>query len=99
MSQPIAPESTTSTQAITASTSRRQFIKSTGRIAAISALAGVTLPHVHASDSETVQLALIGCGGRGSGAADNAMSIPDKVGYTKLVAMADVFENRLNNSH
>ena len=51
------------------------------------------LPHVHAQDSQTIQIALIGCGGRGSGAAANALSAKD--GPVKLVAMADVFENRL----
>ena len=76
--------------------SRREFIKTTGRIAAVSALAGVTLPQVHAASSDTIQIALIGCGGRGTGAAENALST--KGGNTKVVAMADVFENRLNGS-
>src|SRR5712671_3577073 len=76
--------------------SRREFIKTTGRIAAVSALAGVTLPNVHAASSDTIQVALVGCGGRGSGAAVNALST--KGGTLKLVAMADVFENRLNGS-
>ena len=77
-------------------TSRREFIKTTGRIAAASALTGVALPHVHAAGSSSIQLALVGCGGRGSGAADNALSI--KNGPAKLVAMADVFEHRLAGS-
>jgi hypothetical protein len=76
--------------------SRREFIKATGRIAAVSALAGVTLPHVHAASSDTLQVALVGCGGRGSGAADNALSTNG--GTLKLVAMADVFDNRLKDS-
>jgi len=76
--------------------SRREFIKTTGRVAAASALAGVALPHVHAAGSELVQLALVGCGGRGTGAAANALST--KSGPVKLVAMADVFEHRLHNS-
>ena len=76
--------------------SRREFIKTTGRLAAASALAGVALPHVHAAGSDTIQIALVGCGGRGSGAAANAMSV--KTGPVKLVAMADVFPNRLQNS-
>ncbi len=75
---------------------RREFIKTTGRIAAVSALAGVTLPHVHAASTDTIQIALIGCGGRGTGAAENALSTNG--GTTKVVAMADVFENRLNSS-
>ncbi len=75
---------------------RREFIKTTGRIAAASALAGVAIPQVHAAGSELVQVALVGCGGRGTGAADNALST--KSGPVKLVAMADVFENRLASS-
>ena len=76
---------------------RREFIKTTGRIAAASALAGVAIPHVHAAGSEMVQVALVGCGGRGSGAADNALAT-SKSGPIKLVAMADVFESKLNSS-
>jgi predicted dehydrogenase len=77
-------------------TSRREFIKTTGRIAAVSALAGVALPHVHAAGSSLVQVGLVGCGGRGTGAAGNALSTS---GPMKLIALADVFENRLNDSH
>jgi predicted dehydrogenase len=78
-------------------TSRREFIKTTGQIAAVSALAGVALPHVHAAESDTIQVALIGCGGRGTGAAENALTT--KGGTVKLVAMADVFESRLSGSY
>lgn len=77
-------------------TSRREFLTNTGRVAAASALAGVAIPHVHAAENNTIQLALIGCGGRGTGAAANALSV--KKGPTKLVAMADVFEGRLKPS-
>jgi predicted dehydrogenase len=78
-------------------TSRRDFIKQTGTFAAASALAGVAIPHVHAAGNETIQVALIGCGGRGTGAAANALSTSK--GPVKLVAMGDVFENRLKNSY
>ena len=78
-------------------TTRREFIKTTGSIAAVSALAGVTLPRVHAAGSDVIQLALVGCGGRGTGAAGNALST--KSGPTKLVAMADVFEHKLTDSY
>src|SRR5436190_14363202 len=77
-------------------TSRREFLKSTGRIAAASALAGAAIPYVHAAENNTIQIALVGCGGRGSGAAADALSV--KNGPTTLVAMADVFENRLRDS-
>jgi hypothetical protein len=42
-------------------------------------------------------VALIGCGGRGTGATQNALSVQN--GPIKLVALADVFENRLRASH
>src|SRR5271155_2539191 len=76
---------------------RREFLKTTGKVAAASALAGMTIPHVYAAEDNTIQVALIGCGGRGTGAADNALS--NKVAPAKLVAMADVFPDRLAASH
>jgi predicted dehydrogenase len=78
-------------------TSRREFIKTTGKFAAASALAGVALPQVHAATGDAIQIALVGCGGRGTGAAANAMSTNG--GPVKLVAMADVFQDRLDSSH
>jgi predicted dehydrogenase len=78
-------------------TTRREFIKTTGRIAAASALAGVAIPHVHAAGSDLVQVALVGCGGRGTGAANNALAATG--GPMKLVAMADVFEKKLSDSY
>ena len=75
--------------------SRRDFVKATGFTLGASALAGITLPHVHAQGSDQLRIALIGCGGRGTGAAVNAMA---QVGAPKLVAMADVFQNKLDNS-
>src|SRR5688572_28864766 len=78
-------------------TSRREFLKTTGKAtAAVSVLAGVGLPHVHAQGSDQIRIALIGCGGRGGGAARDALSV--QKGGAKLVAMADVFENKLNNA-
>ena len=75
---------------------RRELIKKTGQAAAVSALAGVVLPQVHAGESNTIQIALVGCGGRGTGAAANALQT---TGPTRLVAMADVFRDRLTQSH
>src|SRR5437762_14271087 len=71
-------------------TSRRQFL------AGASVLAGVALPNVHAAENNTIQLALVGCGGRGTGAAENALGV--KNGPVKLVAMADVFPAKLADS-
>src|SRR5512136_418313 len=95
--------------------SRRDFIRTTGQFAAASALAGVALPHVHAAEDNTIRLALIGCGGRGSGAVANAMSAGGLVlgddggtkraalsgagGPIKLVAMADLRQDKLDQSY
>ena len=77
-------------------TTRREFMKKTGALAAASAVAGVAIPHVHAAGSDLIQVALIGAGGRGSGAAQNALSV--KRGPVKLVAVADVFSERLQKT-
>ena len=77
--------------------SRREFLRNTGRFAAVSALAAGSIPRAYAGEDNTIRLALVGCGGRGSGAASNALSV--KNNPMTLVAMADVFGNRLTNSH
>ncbi len=75
--------------------SRRQFLKHTGRAAAATTLADMAVPHVHAAENNTLQVVLIGCGGRGTGAARDAMSV--RQGPVKLVAMADVFVDRVRS--
>lgn len=80
-----------------ATASRRDFIATSGLVAVGTTLAGLHVPLVHAADSNTIQIALVGCGGRGTGAAANALSV--KAGPTKLVAMADVFDNRLQSAY
>ena len=76
--------------------SRRSFIKETGLMAAAASLATATAPRVHAAENNTIQVALVGCGGRGTGAATNALRVDN--GPIKLVAMADVFPNKLSSS-
>jgi hypothetical protein len=73
------------------------MMKQSGAITVASALAGLALPNVHAGENNTIQLALVGCGGRGTGAAENALSV--KEGPTKLVAMADIFRDHLDSSY
>jgi len=75
--------------------SRRELFKVSGAAAAGSALLGALAPGAYAAGDETLKLALIGCGGRGGGAASEAMRTQ---GPTKLAALADVFENRLKGS-
>ena len=59
------------------------------------ALAGGIARSAHAAGDETIRVALIGCGGRGTGAATQALSTS---GPVKLVAMADAFPDRLQSS-
>jgi len=77
---------------------RRSFLKTTGVAAAATTLAGGIVPRVHAAESNTLRVALVGCGGRGTGAAVNALSVKDQ-GPIKLVAMADVFPDRLKAAY
>jgi len=79
------------------STTRRDFIKASGTMAAATALVGGNVPLVHAGEDNTIKVALVGCGGRGTGAAANALSTQS--GPIKLVAMADVFADRLGDSY
>jgi predicted dehydrogenase len=77
--------------------SRRDVIKTAGVIAAASSLAGVAIPFVHGAGDDTIKMALVGCGGRGTGAIGDAMNA--KGGPVKLVAMADAFKDKLDSSH
>jgi len=80
---------------VTASTSRRGFLKKTSLTLAGAALAGAMTARARAAEQNTLKIALVGCGGRGTGAAVNALSTQ---GPTQLVAMADVFAQRLQTS-
>jgi len=74
---------------------RRGFLSSTGAtLGAVAATGLVTDRLAFAQASDTLKIALVGCGGRGSGAANQALSVPG----TKLIAMADAFKDRLEGS-
>ena len=77
--------------------SRRSFLKTSTALAG-TAMAGelAIARSAHAAGDETIKLALVGCGGRGSGAVANALSTTG--GPIKLHAMADLFEHRLTGS-
>lgn len=78
-----------------ASSSRREFLEQSGGLLAGATLAGTLARQVHAAEDNTIKIALVGCGGRGTGAAAQALSTK---GPTRLVAMADFFQNRLEGS-
>jgi predicted dehydrogenase len=90
-------KSSAATSIASATQSRRAFLATTTKATAATALAGVVLPHVHAAHDETIRLAVIGCGGRGTGAVAEAFEAPG--GPTRLVAMADLFEDRVTRSY
>ncbi|HUU27227.1 MAG TPA: Gfo/Idh/MocA family oxidoreductase [archaeon] len=72
---------------------RRQFIKS-GTIAAASALAGFSVVrNAYGQNADPIRVGLIGCGGRGTGAADDCLTSAPNV---RLVALADLFKDRLD---
>jgi len=78
-------------------TTRREFIKSSGKAVAGAALASaLAAPRPgYTAENNAIKIALVGCGGRGSGAAAQALAT---TGPTKLWAMADVFGHRLEGS-
>ncbi len=84
------------------SVSRSAFVQRSAKVrhaAAASGLAAATaaaIPAVHAGEQHTIQVGLIGCGGRGTGAAANALSV--RHGPIRLVAAGDIFPNRLEAS-
>jgi myo-inositol 2-dehydrogenase / D-chiro-inositol 1-dehydrogenase len=72
--------------------SRRDFLKTT-TVAASAALAtGLMASGVHAAGNDVIKVGVIGCGGRGSGAADNVLHSAPNV---SIIALADAFEDRL----
>jgi predicted dehydrogenase len=77
----------------TTATGRRDFLKTSAAAAAAVGLAGV--PPVHAGGGDQLRVGLVGCGGRGTGAAVNALRADRNV---KLVALGDTFRDRLEGS-
>jgi len=77
--------------------SRREFVKQSSMIAG-SLLAAPLLSRANffSGSDDTIKIALIGCGGRGTGAATQALSTKQNL---KLVAMADAFKDRLDGAY
>lgn len=77
--------------------SRRDFVKHTGIISGgILAAPLISNANFHAGSNDAIKVALIGCGGRGTGAAVQALLSKQNV---KLVAMADAFRDRLDDAY
>jgi len=75
---------------------RRDFLKTAAAASAAVAVAGVVRPG-YVAESGALRIGLIGCGGRGTGAARQALRAGEVTGVeTQLVALADVFKDRLD---
>lgn len=81
--------------AVRAKWSRREFVKTAGLVTAAASFPLAVERAAHAGGREGFRVGLIGCGGRGSGAAANAMNAGKDI---KLVAMADIFEDHLKGA-
>lgn len=74
--------------------SRREFLKgSSAAVVGSSLLVGAAPVRSTAHGDDTIRVALIGCGGRGTGAAIQALKTEGRV---ELVSMADAFRDRLD---
>jgi len=75
---------------------RREFLKTSALLAGSAMSSSFPLAGAYASGSDTIKIALIGCGDRGTGAAFQALSTKYNI---KLVAMADAFQDRIDKSY
>ena len=75
---------------------RRDFLKTSALVAGGVMLNQFAFAGGHSSTDDTIKIALIGCGDRGTGAAFQALSTKQNI---KLVAMADAFQDRMDNSY
>jgi myo-inositol 2-dehydrogenase / D-chiro-inositol 1-dehydrogenase len=76
--------------------SRRHFLRSTSAVAAGTAALNF-LPNAFARANDTIKVGLIGCGGRGTGAADNICEAAGTSYNIKIHALGDAFEDRANS--
>ena len=73
---------------------RRELLKSSAVTAGALVLSGAAVPLAEARGSDTIRVGVVGCGGRGSGAAHDCVKSSPGV---RIVALADAFEDRLRN--
>jgi len=78
-------------------TTRRAFLRGSGAVAVAAALTPglASATKVHVGGNQTLRIGLVGCGSRGTGAADQAMQADSDV---QLVALADLFGDRIETT-
>lgn len=75
---------------------RRDFIKTSSIITGATVVASAPISSVFAAGSDVIKVALIGCGGRGTGAAFDAMESGQNI---KIVALADAFQDAVDKAY
>ena len=75
---------------------RRDFLRKGSLLVAGTTALGYSVPAVHAAENNTIRLALIGCGDRGTGAVANALNTSSQ-GPIKLFAMADLHDTQIES--
>jgi len=75
---------------------RRDFLKTSALLTGGALLSPFAMPGAYAAGSDVIKIAVIGCGGRGTGAVFQALATGHNI---KLVAMADAFRDRLDASY
>lgn len=75
---------------------RRDFLKTSALVTGGLLIQPFHIPGAYASGSDEIKLAVIGCGGRGTGAVFQAFDTGHNI---KLVAMADAFRDRIDKSY
>src|SRR2546421_5740949 len=74
------------------STSRREFLAAAGAVSLAAGLSSVA--NIHAQGNDVIKVGLIGCGGRGTGAAEQCVNAGPNV---QLIALADLFPDHLQS--
>ena len=81
------------------SSSRRDFLKTSSAAAAAGTAAMTFVPNAFAAASDTIKVGVVGCGGRGTGAAENICEAAGTTYNVKIHALGDAFEDRAKNCH
>src|SRR5690606_32000028 len=75
---------------------RREFLKTSALLAGGALVGNLPFVGAHAGVDDSIKVAVVGCGGRGTGAAFNALGTGANI---KIVALADVFRDRLDEAY
>ncbi|MFC3196218.1 Gfo/Idh/MocA family protein [Parapedobacter deserti] len=75
---------------------RREFLKTSALLAGSAVLSGMPFMGAYAEGDDVIKVAVVGCGGRGTGAAFDAIASGANI---RIVALADAFRDRLDEAY